>query len=56
MFEVLDVFFWWLKASPVVWTSFMQFLIKKKFQIFFSAGLFFQIFGHKTVDPDRYSA
>ncbi len=36
-FEVLDVFFWGMKASPVAWESFMealgigklQFLIKK---------------------------
>jgi hypothetical protein len=24
MFEVLDVLFWGLKASPVAWTSFME--------------------------------
>ncbi len=57
-FEMLDVLFWGLKASPVAWTSFMeayrisklQFLIKK---IFFPSCNFFLNFDPiKTLDPD----
>ncbi len=47
--------FWGLKASPVAWTfsygglvkSKLQFLIKKKYQIFFHLSLF-SVFGHQN--------
>jgi hypothetical protein len=63
-FEVLDVLFWGLKASPVAWASFMeahggiskwQFLIKK-IKIKFPAVNFFQFWVIKPWirirDPD----
>ncbi len=63
-FEVLDVLFWGLKASPVAWTSFwrprisnLQFLNKKMANICVSCKSFW-FFGHKNpgsvLDPDLY--
>ncbi len=45
LFDLLDILFWWLKASPGQWT--LQLLIKKRYKNF-SAVFFSSILGHEN--------